>query len=169
MVWLTILLRLIHIFAGVLWAGGALFMGFIIGPSIKGSGTTGQQFAGHLFTKARLSTFMTAMALSTVLAGAILYLVDSKVFTSAWMTSGPGIGFGLGSLAGLVAFVFGFMFGKTNEALIKVGSQIQGQPTPEQTAQIQAIQKRLGEVSKIHITAMILAVILMAIARYFQF
>jgi len=164
-----LILRLVHIIAGIIWGGGALIMEFFIGRTIAETGETGQKFVQHLMNKVRFHTFMTVMAFSTILAGALLYWHDSAGFSSAWMNSSAGIGFGIGAVFGLIAFVFGAIFGASNAKLGEVGSQIQGKPTAEQLAQIQAVQKRIKAVSPIHVYSMILAIIFMAIARYFVF
>ena len=164
-----LVLRLVHIFAGIIWGGGALIMEFFIGRSVVATGTSGQAFAQHLMTKLRMHNFMTVMAVSTVLAGVLLYLHDSNGFTSGWLKSSTGIGFTIGAVFGLIAFVFGAIFGASNAKLAMVGAQIQGTPTDEQLLQIQAIQKRIKTVSPIHIYSMILAMIFMATARYFVF
>lgn len=166
---LMLVLRLVHIFAAIIWGGGALIMEFFIGRTITATGETGQKFAQHLMNTLRMHKFMTVMALSTVLAGFVLYWRDSNGFSSAWMTSSTGIGFGIGAGFGLIAFVFGAIFGSSNAKLGQVGAQIQGKPTDEQLAQIQALQKRIKTVSPIHVYSMILAMIFMATARYFVF
>ena len=164
-----LILRLVHIFAGIIWGGGALIMEFFIGRSVAATGDSGKEFAQHLMTRLRMHNFMTAMAVSTVVAGGLLYWHDSSGFSSNWMKGGAGIGFTIGAIFGLIAFVFGAIFGASNAKLAEVGSQIQGKPTDEQLAQIQAIQKRIKTVSPIHIYSMILAMIFMATARYFVF
>ncbi|NWG35283.1 MAG: hypothetical protein HXY42_12650 [Chloroflexi bacterium] len=164
-----LVLRLVHIVAGIIWGGGALIMSFFIGRAIPATGESGQKFAQHLMNNLRMHRFMTAMAVSTVVAGILLYWHDSNGFTSAWMTSGAGIGFGIGAVFGLIAFVFGAIFGNSNAKLARLGAQIQGKPTDEQLAQIQAIQKRIKTVSPIHVYSMILAMLFMATARYFIF
>ena len=166
---LMLILRFVHIFAAIIWGGGALIMEFFIGRTITATGETGQKFAQHLMNTLRMHKFMTVMALSTVLAGFVLYWRDSNGFSSAWMTSSTGIGFGIGAGFGLIAFVFGAIFGSSNAKLGQVGAQIQGKPTDEQIAQIQALQKRIKTVSPIHVYSMILAMIFMATARYFVF
>ncbi len=166
---LVVVLRLIHIISGIFWGGGALLMEFFIGRTILTTGESGQKFAQHLMNKLRLHKFMTAMALSTVLAGALLYWHDSNGFSSAWMTSGAGIGFGIGAGFGLIAFVFGAIFGGSNAKLAEIGAQIEGKPTNEQLSQIQTIQKRIKTVAPIHVYSMILALTFMATARYFVF
>jgi len=164
-----LVLRLVHIFAGIIWGGGALIMEFFIGRSVAATGETGQAFAQHLMAKLRMHNFMTAMAILTILGGTLLYWHDSNGFTSAWMKSSTGIGFTIGAVFGLIAFVFGAIFGRSNARLAQVGAQIQGKPTDEQFSQIQAIQKQIKTVAPIHVYSMILAMTFMATARYFLF
>jgi len=165
----TLILRLIHIFGGVFWVGASLMMSYFVAPTAVATAENGQKFIQHLIGRTRFSTMMAAAGGSAVLAGILLYLIDSGGFTSAWMTSGAGIGFGIGGVFGLIGFVFGIMIGRNNTALGKLGAQIQGQPTPEQLAQITAIRKNLGMVTPIHTWALILATLFMASARYFFF
>lgn len=166
---LVIVLRLLHIVAAVIWGGGALIMEFFIGRTIMATGTSGQQFVQHLMNKIRMHRFMTVAAVVTVLAGSFLYWLDSDGFSSAWVRSGAGIGFGIGAGFGLIAFVFGAIFGGSNAKLAEVGAQIQGKPTDGQLSQIQILQKRIRIVSPIHTYSMILAMVFMATARYLVF
>jgi len=162
-----LVLRLLHIIAGIVWGGGAIIMEFFISRSVIATGASGQAFAQHLMVKLRMHNFMTAMAVSTILAGLLLYWQDSNGLTSSWMHSGAGTGFTLGAIFGLIAFVFGAVFGASNAKLAQLSAQIQGKPTDEQLLQIQTIQKRIKTVSPIHVYSMILAMLFMATARYF--
>jgi uncharacterized membrane protein len=166
---LVVSLRIVHIMAAILWGGGALVMEFFIGRTILATGETGQKFAQHLMNTVRMHKFMTMAAVLTVLAGTWLYWIDSNGFSSAWIRSSTGIGFGIGAGFGLIAFVFGAIFGSSNATLAQLGAQIQGKPTPEQLTEIQAIQKGIKVVSPIHVISMILAMLLMATARYLVF
>lgn len=166
---ILLVLRIVHISAGILWGGGSLIMHFFFGPTVKATQQTGQQFAGHLMLKTRFVTVMTTMATLTVLAGAGLYWIDSQGLTSTWMQSSPGIGFLIGGLFGLLAFVSGVTFGQLNKQLATVGSQIQGKPTPEQMDKIQSLQKRIALASRFHAPSMILAILLMSVSRYLLF
>jgi len=167
--YLMIILRLIHIISGVFWVGAGLAVFFFIGPTLAATADAGQKFAQHLILKTRFTAVITTSAILTVLAGATLYWIDSGGLSSAWMHSGPGIGFAAGAFFGLVGLVFGIMVGNTNGALAKLGSQIQGKPTPEQMAQIGTLRKRLSTISPINAYALILAMLFMAIARYLRF
>jgi uncharacterized membrane protein len=164
-----LVLRLVHVVAAIVWGGGALIMEFFIGRSIAGTGESGQKFAQHLMNTVKMHKFMIAAAASTVVAGGLLYWHDSNGLSSAWMHSNAGIGFGIGSFFGLIAFIFGAIFGASNAKLAQVGAQIQGKPSDEQMIQIQAIQKRIKTVSPIHVYSMLIAMIFMATARYFVF
>lgn len=166
---LVVSLRIVHIMAAILWGGGALVMEFFIGRTILATGEIGQKFAQHLMNTVRMHKFMTVAAVSTVLAGAWLYWIDSNGFSSAWIRSSTGIGFGIGAGFGLIAFVFGAIFGSSNATLAQIGAQIQGKPTNEQLTKIQAVQKRIKLVAPIHVVSMILAMFFMATARYLVF
>jgi len=167
--YLTLALRLIHIFAGVFWVGGALMMNFFIAPTIEATAEAGQQFARHFIGKARVGTAMLVAGFSSVTAGAILYWFDSDGFTSPWMKSGAGIGFTIGAVFALIGLVFGIMIYRNTTALGKLGAQIQGKPTPEQLARLQAIQKQQAMISPLNAYSLTLAVVFMAVARYLVF
>jgi hypothetical protein len=112
---------------------------------------------------------MSAAAGLTILAGFLLYWHDSTGFTSSWMQSGAGIGFGIGAVFAIVGFVFGIMVGQTTKAMAQLGSQFQGKPSDEQLANMRDLQKKQGLYSKTTSILLILALIFMSIARYFVF
>ena len=167
--YIMILLRLLHIIAGIFWVGSALTTTQFLLPTAGATAEAGPKFMQHLMFKAGLSTMMAAAGGTTVLAGAILYWLDSHGFTSAWTTSGPGIGFGLGGIMGLLGFIFGMMVSRSNMALGKLGAQIQGQPTSDQAAQLAALRKRMSNFSLLNTVFLVLAIALMASSRYLVF
>lgn len=169
MTYLIWLLRIIHIVLGVFWVGGVLIMAFFIAPAVGATEEAGQKFIGHLMGNLKFSNRMSAAAGLTILAGFILYWIDSDGFTSAWMNSGAGRGFGIGAAFALIGFVFGILIGRTTKAMAQLGAQIQGKPSAEQMAQIQSLRKKQATYSNISAATLILAVIFMAIARYLQF
>ncbi|HEX9838187.1 MAG TPA: DUF2269 family protein [Anaerolineales bacterium] len=165
---LIIVLRLIHIIGGVFWVGTALLMTFFINPSIQATAEAGQKFLGHLITKTPLGQVHGLSAVLTVLAGASLYWIDSQGFTSDWMTSGAGLGFGIGGLFGLLGVITSIIHALNLRALA-TAAQVQGEPTPEQIDKIRATQKRLGVVSRVDTAVLLFALIFMATARYWRF
>lgn len=166
---LVLILRLLHVIGGVLWVGGAVAMNLFVAPTMRATGDAGKQFAGHLMGRTQFSQFMTYSGIASIVAGFILYGIDSNWFTSAWQSSGPGIGFGLGALFALIGMVTGIMNGNNNRKLGALGAQIQGKPTPEQAAQLAAVQKQQSWVVPVNLYSLLLALALMAIARYLRF
>jgi uncharacterized membrane protein len=162
-------LRIVHILAGIFWVGGTLMMAFFIGPTMGATGEAGQKFVGHLMNNLKFSNRMSAAAGLTILAGFILYWIDSDGFTSAWMTSGAGRGFGIGAAFALIGFVFGLLVGRTTKAMAQLGAQLQGKPSSEQMTQLAALRKQQVTYSNIAAVTLILSVIFMAIARYLVF
>ena len=165
MIYLIWLLRIIHIVGGVFWVGGTLTMTFFIGPTIGATAEAGQKFVGHLMNNLKFSNRMSAAAGLTVLAGIILYGLDARA-GAAWVRSGMGIGLSIGAGFAIIGFIFGILIGRTTMAMAKLGAQFQGKPTNEQMSQIQALRQQQAMYSNISATALILAVIFMAVARY---
>lgn len=165
---LIIILRLIHIGAAVFWVGAALVnMSFLI-PTVAATADAGQELLDHLMTNSRLSARVTLASYLTVLAGVGLYWIDSQGLTSAWQTSGPGVGFGLGALAALGGFGFGQVVGRNTGLLGRLASQIQGAPTPEQSAALGQARSKMISASRISTVFIIVATICMATARYWR-
>jgi uncharacterized membrane protein len=162
-------LRLLHILGGIFWVGGALAMAFFITPTIMATAEAGQKFMGHLMTQTKFSRMMTIAAFSAVIAGTILYWIDSDGFTSAWMTAGPGVGFGVGGFFALIGLGAGLMIPRGGAAMAKLAAQFKGAPTPEQKAQMAALVKRQKMISAVNAHSLLAASILMAVARYLRF
>ena len=169
MTYLIWLLRIIHILAGIFWVGGTLMMAFFIAPTVGATAEAGQKFVGHLMGNLKFSNRMSAAAGLTILAGFILYWIDSDGFSSAWMTSGAGRGFGIGAGFALVGLVVGIQVGRITKSMAQLGAQIQGKPSAEQMQQMGALRKQQATYSNANVVLLILAVIFMAIARYLVF
>lgn len=168
-IYLIWLFRIIHIVSGVFWVGGVLMMTFFIAPTVGATGEAGQKFVGHLMSNLKFSARMSAAAGMTILAGGILYWNDSAGFTSAWMQSGAGTGFGIGATFALIGFVFGILLGRTMKAMAQLGAQMQGKPSSDQMTQMQALRKRQVTFSYLSALMLVSATIFMALARYFVF
>lgn len=160
--------RFLHIISGIIWGGGAVIMFFSILPSIMATGDAGKQFGAYLFGKSPFGEIMTATGLITVLAGTYLYGVNSSWFQSAWMRTGQGTTFGIGAFSGILAFVFGFLINNVNQALAKLGGQIQGKPTDSQLAELGKLQKRQRFLATANIIFILISIGMMASARMFH-
>ena len=163
------ILRLIHIVGGMYWFGAALVMYFFVTPTVAATGDAGQQFMKYLGGKSGFSNSVLIAALSAGAAGAWLYWIDSSGFQSDWMKSSAGTGFGIGGFFGAIALTLGIVANRSIVAAGKLGMQIQGQPTPDQVAQLQKLQKRTGMAMKYATYSLIISAVFMAIARFLVF
>ena len=164
-----IVLRLIHIVGGMFWIGSTLLMVLFILPSVHATTESGQKFLALFLIKTHYGRLLGLSAILTMLAGASLYWIDSAGFTSHWTRSGPGLGFGIGGILGVIGFISGNRFGNNIMTLGRTVVQIEGEPTVEQKASMDAAQRPLRTLGAISTIALFLALICMATARYWRF
>lgn len=168
-----IVLRFVHVISSVCWAGGGIVTFLFVGPTAKDLAPAGMQFLAHMAGKRRFNTFMIINSTLTVLSGALLLWASTGGDLISYMQTGPGLGFMLGSLAGVVVYFVGmFGIGMPLGKLTQIGEEIQKAgtpPTPEQVAQIQKLEKTVSVNEKIDFTLVALSLILMGTARYWLF
>jgi len=172
MLGLMIVLRWIHIVSGIMWVGAAVMLTFFITPAVRSTNETGQKFMRYLLQNTSFNKFILNVALLTAAAGLILYGIDSSWFTSGWMSSGPGIGFGLGGIFGLTGLYFGLKINRNSKKLMQLSEQIQengNPPTGAQHVVIQSLQAKLKTDGMLNAVFLLLASILMATSRFFVF
>jgi len=165
-----LVLRFIHIVASVCWAGGGFIMFLFVEPTAKALAPAGMQFVQFMVTKRRFSIFMVVSSTLTVLSGALLIWQRASADWLAYVQTGPGLGFTLGSIAGIVVYFVG-MFGVNPRAvkLSKIGQEIQaagGPPTPEQVAELHRLDREMAAYNLADFLLVALSLALMASARY---
>lgn len=164
------LLRVLHIVLGVCWVGAVVFLAVFLVPSIRASGPAGATVMRQLMQERNLSLWLVAAAVLTILSGLGLYWVDSAGFQSAWLASGPGRAFGLGAVMAIAAAGVGMSINNpAGRRLAQLAAPIQAErraPTPEEAAQIAAIQARLNRATNVVAVLLLLATLAMAVARY---
>ena len=168
-----LVLRFVHIVSGVCWAGGGFIFFLFIEPTAKALAPTGMHFVQHMVTKRRFSNFMVISSILTVLSGALLIWQVAGGRWLGYMETGPGLGFMLGSMAGVVVFFIG-MFGVNPRAirLSKIGQDIQaagGPPTPEQGAELHKLDREMAVLSLADFVLVAISLGLMASARFWIF
>jgi len=168
-----IVLRFVHVIASVCWAGGGFVTFLFIGPTAKDLAPAGMQFLAHMAGKRRFNTFMVINSTLTVLSGALLLWASTGGDLVTYMKTGPGLGFALGSLAGVVVYFVGmFGIGMPLGKLTQLGEEIQKAgtpPTPEQVAEMQKLEKTISINEKIDFALVLTSLILMGTARYWLF
>lgn len=166
-----IILRLIHIFAGIFWVGNAFFMLFFLTPTVQALGSDGGKFMQGVLRLTPLVMFMPIVALFTVGSGLIMYWKVSDGFDSDWMSLTSSIVLSIGVVTGILAFGHGgATVGTRSARMKKIAEDIAaagGPPTPEQMAEIQKLQPELALHTRIAFALMVITVAAMASARYF--
>lgn len=168
-----IVLRFVHVVASVCWAGGGFITYLFVEPTAKSLAPMGRQFIQQMAGKHRFNTFMVVSSTLTVLSGALLLWYATSGGLGSYVSTGPGLGFALGSLIGVAVYFVGmFGVGMRIGKMTKIGEEIQiagGPPTPAQAATLQKLDKEVALYSKIDFWMVALALALMATARYFLF
>lgn len=165
-----LVLRFVHIVASVCWAGGGFIFFLFVEPTAKALAPSGMQFVQYMVTKRRFSIFMVISSTLTLLSGALLLWQFASGHWLGYMSSGPGLGFTLGSVVGAVVYLIG-MFGVNPRALklAKLGEQIKavgGPPTPAQGAELHRLDREMSTLSKVDFILVALSLALMGTARY---
>ena len=167
---LTILLRILHIAAGVFWVGAAFTFFLFIEPSVKALGPNAGPFMEAVTVKRRFPIVITLAALITILAGSTLYWMASDGLRPERVLSPVGIGFGIGGLAAIAAFLLGFFLIRPNvDRLGAIGKQVGAAgrpPSEEERTEVERIEATLRTVGLIDLVLLTVAVVLMASSRY---
>ena len=168
-----LVLRFVHIVASMCWAGGGFIIFLFVEPTAKALAPTGMQFVQYMVTKRRFSSFMVVSSTLTVLSGALLIWQLTSGHLLGYMKTGPGLGFTLGSIAGITVYFVG-MLGINPRAvkLAKLGEAIKaagGPPTPEQGAELHRLDKEMSALSLADFLLVAISLGLMASARYWIF
>jgi uncharacterized membrane protein len=158
-------LLLLHVFFGIVWAGGAMAAGFFIIPSVIEAGPAGGPVMAGI-VKRRLPMAMTVSAVLVVLSGLRLY---SLRFSGAFLGTPEGLVLTLGGLLGLGALFLGVFVQKpTGERLGALAAQINSSgapPTSAQAEELRALQGKLGKVARLTAWHLLAASLLMASHR----
>lgn len=159
--------RLLHIFAGVVWAGTTMTFGRFVEPAVNEIGPGGQAFMQALERRGFTMKWMLPMAVTGILSGAYLYWRVSGLSVE-WITSSYGLTLTIGAISALAAFALGPIFyipaGKRIQAITRgIGP---GGPSPEQRAELTAITHKLAQVGRWSMILLGITVLTMAGARY---
>jgi uncharacterized membrane protein len=168
-----VLFRMVHIFASVLWVGGAIAWAFYFSPSIKASGPGGTSVLQNLIGRQRYPLYMSVVSLLTILSGAYLILVDSGGLQLGWFRTGPGLGFTLGAVVGIAVFFVGLLGVKPRgERMGALGREIGmsgGPPSPTQMAEMAKLEQEMSVLERIDFVLLVVALLAMSTARFWLF
>lgn len=163
-----VILRIIHIFSGVLWAGGSIMMTAFIGPAAREVGADAKAFMQQLTLRSRFSPVMSLSAVLTVISGAAMYWL---IFNGINLATGAGLALTVGGLLGIIAAVVGFYTQKGGVDRLKaISKNIQiagGPPSAEQAKEIQTIQENIAKSGAFLTMLILLSLLGMSLSEYF--
>ena len=167
---LMVVLRVIHIIAGVFWGGGAMVAAWFILPAQRAIGQPGMAFMQQLMFKQRLRVFVLGAMVLTLLSGLAMYARLVAITDGAWARSMMGIVIGVGAVAAIIAGGIGSgVVSKIGKKMMEVAGAIQaggGTPTDAQRTEMQALQVRMMGAYRITAALLLVAIAAMASARY---
>ena len=169
---LIIVLRIIHIFCGVFWAGYALFNYFYLQPTVKALGPDGQKTMQHLSQKTNFLNVIYTAATLTMLSGLAIYWIIFG-FNMSFITSGYGSVLSIAGFSGIIAWFIVVAFVRNIFVQMQsVGGQIatsDGPPNPDLLIKMQSLVARLGKLGKYAMIFLVIALLGMSAARFITF
>jgi uncharacterized membrane protein len=166
--WLHVVLRIVHIGAGVVWVGGAALFFFKLEPTITKLGPDAEKFVEELVVQRKLPLYFAISSTLTVAGGIWLYWNATIGLQLIGTTS--NIIFGIGGIAAIIAWAAGAtLIPRALKQVAAVGQQMKtagGPPTPELMGAMHAAQERLRQLGLFDLILLALAVLAMSVARY---
>lgn len=163
--WIMVILRIVHIFAGVIWVGTTFSIALFISPTAQAVGAEAQKFMQHFTQKSGLARRMSTVAGLTVLSGLLMY---GKLFHGlAPLNTGSGLALTLGGLFGLAAMAIGIRMGRSTKQMQALGAEMAGGPKPEQLEKMGQLQAMLGKLGATNAILMSLSLLGMTLSEYF--
>jgi uncharacterized membrane protein len=166
---LILILRLVHVLGGTLWASWVVIAAVFVLPIVLASGPEGGRFMQGLMSR-RLTPVMTTAMIAALVSGFWLYVVIPGGLSWGWVTSGMGLVLGLGGLAAVGGALVGvFISIPSAKRMGEIGRAVQasgGPPSPEQAGELAGLRQRLRTGAMAGSTLLIAATAAMAIARY---
>jgi uncharacterized membrane protein len=163
--------RIIHVVGAVIWVGSMFFLAVFLGPAIEEMGPEGGKLMGAL-ARRNWPVFVPIVAILTMLAGLYLYWRASSGFDPGYMRSGPGMTFGVGAAAAILAYIIGMAV--TRPAMMNAMKMSQQMATASEAERqqlgesIARNRERASAGGKFVITLLLIAAVAMSVARYVQ-
>lgn len=165
-----IVLRLLHIVAGVFWAGTAIFVAAFLVPSARATGPDGGRLVQHIMQHRRLPIYLGIAMVLTTLSGLTMFWLFSARTGGAWARSPQAITLGVGALLAIAGGIVGAaLSAPIGLAIGALADRIQagnGPPSAEQSAEMARLQQRITVATRTAAALLLGAVVAMAVARY---
>lgn len=167
---LIIVFRVLHIAAGIAWAGSVFLFVVLIQPSAAAIGPAAGPFMMELLGRRKLVSWLLSLGGTTVVAGLYLYWRDANGLDGLgeFVASRFGLALTIGAAAAVTAFLVG-LFGTRPHVrrLLALSAQAaSGGGPPTVVLEIANAQARLKVLAWISLALIVVAVVAMATARY---
>jgi hypothetical protein len=164
-----LILRILHIIAGVFWAGTIFFLISFLMPTFKQVGPD----AGKVFAALRgrgMFNSLPLIASIAILSGLWMYMIRMGG-SSDWARTREAMTLGAGAVSALVAFLIGWFVMRANtlgaaDLAGAAASMPAGAERDARMVQVQAMRGRAMMAGRAVATLLLITVICMAIARY---
>ena len=166
---ITLLLRLVHVLAGIFWVGTIfLIAGFLL-PTARATGREGGRFMQHLMLQRRLPVFLAIAMLLTVLSGFTMYGRLIAATNGAWASTPPAMAYGAGGLSAILGALVGALVGgRAARRMAAIGQSAaqKGGPSAEEQVEIERLQRRMALGSRLVAGLLAFSAGTMAVGRY---
>lgn len=163
--------RILHVAAGVAWAGSVFLFVVLVQPSAGAIGPAASPFMMELLGRRKLVSWLLSLAGTTIVAGIFLYAkLANDVGFGDFVSSGFGLALTIGAVAAIAAFGIGLFGTRPSVArlltLTTQAAAAEGPPPSEVAQEIPRVQARLRNLGRIAFAFIVVAVLAMATARY---
>lgn len=165
-----LVLRLVHVVAGSVWVGTAIFFALVLVPALGGLGPAAGPTMAALRARG-LFVFLPVVAILTILSGIRLMWIGSSGFSAAYFETAAGAAYGGAGALAILAFVLGLSLSRPNgarqgELAVRLSQATDDATRAALQAELSVVRRRGTRVSSI-VTAMLVAGAAgMAVARY---
>lgn len=168
---LGILLRFVHVWAAIAWAGAGFFLLAVLDPMMARIGVAdSNRFMRHIQLRTKLAAYFPVIAVLTVGAGIGLYAYLRGKDAIFNVSTTQGLVFHVGAAAGVLAFLWGFsMEGRLNGKIGKVARRIEaaGAPDPALERELTTLSAQLRSATRVSGFLLLVSVFGMGTFRYF--
>jgi uncharacterized membrane protein len=160
-----VVLRILHIAPGAVWVGTVLFMTVVLEPAMRKVGPDVARGLGPHMINSAFALAMGSAGLTIVIG---LILVErtpgrdfGQLFANDW-----GWMIGIGLIMSVIGIALGVVSNLAQRQIIAIGRSLQGPPTPQIMGRIAQLQGRSRNLARTVSVLVLVAVALMAAARW---
>jgi uncharacterized membrane protein len=166
----VVVLRIIHIGAGVFWVGAVFTFFLFVQPTAAALGPDGMKFTYSLLHHRRLPAVILGSAVVTVLAGILLLVITSNGLDPDLLFDVSRVGYTVGGVVAILTLGVGALYVLPRTEVVErtIGRLLaEGRPpTPDEQQTLARVARESRAAGWIVLAGLTIAVVAMATARY---